>query len=90
MTKLRIAIHKVNAWQIRIVALSFLVICIGSGSQFLVNALAAGAEPEVQNAQATTVIVNTPIVSHFPVTKHVHIRRAGVDTFGGYTVAGKR
>ena len=90
MTKLRIAIYKVNAWQIRIVTLSFLVICIGSGSQFLVNALAAGAEPEAQNVQATTVILNTPTVRHFPAIKHVHLRHAGVDTFGGYTVTGKR
>ena len=90
MTKLRIAIHKVNAWQIRIVTLSFLVICIGSGSQFLVNAFAAGAEPETQNVQTTTVIVNTPTGSHFLATKHVHLRRAGVDTFGAYTVTRKR
>ena len=90
MTKLRMAIHKVNAWQIRIVTLSLLVLCIGSGSQFLVNAFAAGAEPEVQNVQTTTVILTTPIVSHLPVTKHVHIRRAGVDTFGGYIATGKR
>lgn len=90
MTRLRIAIHKVNAWQIRIVTLSFLVLCIGSGSQFLVNALAAGTEPEVQNVQMTTVILNTPTVNHFPTTKHAHLRRAGVNTFGGYTVTGKR
>ena len=90
MTKLHIAIHKINAWHIRIITLSLLVLCIGSGSQFLVNAFAAGAEPEVQNVQTTTVILNTPTASYFPDIKHVHIRRAGVDTFGGYTVTGKR
>lgn len=90
MTKLRIAIHKVNAWQIRIVVLSFLVLTIGSGSQFLVNALAAGTEPEIQNVQTTMVILNTPSVGSSPSTVQAHSRRAGVDTFGGYTVIGKR
>ncbi len=90
MTKLYRAIHKVNAWHIRIITLSLLVLCIGSGSQFLVNAFAAGAEPEVQNVQTTTVILTTPTASLFPSTIHVRIRRAGVDTFGGYVVTGKK
>lgn len=90
MTKLRIAIHKVNAWQVRIVALSFLVLCIGSGSQFLVNAFAAGTSSEVETTQTTTLLSDTPTISYFPAHLHVHIRRAGVDTFGGYTVTGKR
>ncbi len=84
MTKLRIAIHKVNAWQIRIVALAFLVLSIGSGSQFLANALAAGTKPEVENVQ-TTVVVASPTIGPLPSTIHVHIRRAGVDSPGGYT-----
>ncbi len=88
MTKLHIALHKVNAWQIRIVALAFLVLCIGSGSQFLVNAFAAGAEPEVQAAQ-TTVILKPPTVVSTPVV-HIKIRRAGVDSFGGYTIRPSR
>ncbi len=90
MTKLRLAIHKVNAWQIRIVALAFLVLCIGSGSQFLVNAFAAGTEPEMETAQTTTLILDTPTVNHFPSNIHIHVRRAGVDSFGGYTVTGRR
>ena len=89
MIKLRIAIHKVNAWQIRIVALAFLVLCIGSGSQFLANALAAGTEQEVESAQRT-IVVASPTIGPLPSTIHVHIRRAGVDTPGGYTVTRKR
>ncbi len=85
MTKLHIAIHKANAWQIRIVALSFLVLGIGSASQFLVNAFAAGAEPETQNVQATTSIFIIPTTA-----QHLHIRRAGVHTIGGYTVTRKK
>ncbi len=87
MTRLTIAIHKVNAWQIRIVALSFLVLGIGSGSQFLVNVFAAGAEPETQNVQAATSIFVIPTTSSAP---HLHVRRAGVHTTGGYTVTIKK
>jgi hypothetical protein len=83
------AILKVNAWQVRIVALSLLVLSIGSGSQFLANALAAGTEIEVQNVQ-NTMVITTPTINSYPSTIHVHSRRAGVDTFGGYTVTGKR
>ncbi|GAC1667667.1 MAG: hypothetical protein NVS9B9_27820 [Ktedonobacteraceae bacterium] len=86
MTKLRRAIDKVNALQIRIVALSLLVLCIGSGSQLLVNAMAAGTQPEVSEAKTTITILKTPTVISLPSTLHVHIRRAGVDSLGGYTV----
>ena len=90
MTKLRFSIHKVNAWQIRIVALAFLVLGIGSGSQFLVNAFAAGTQSEIETAQTTTLILDTSPVRHAPSNIHIHIRRAGVDSLGGYTVTGKR
>ena len=89
MTKFRIAINNINAWQIRIVTLSFLVLFIGSSSQILVNALAAGTESEVQSAYMTTVVLDTPTVTSTP-TMYTKIRRAGVDTFGGYTVMGKK
>lgn len=87
MTKLHIAIHKANAWQIRIAALSFLVLGIGSGSQFLVNAFAAGTEPEIQNVQTTTSIFVIPTTIS---ASHLHVRRAGVHTVGGYTVTIKK
>ena len=89
MTRLRRAISKVNAWQIRIVTLSFLVLSIGSGSQFLVNAFAAGTDSQAQNVQTINIIIDAPtsISTH---TIHIKSRHAGVDTPGGYTVMIKR
>ena len=89
MTKLRIAISRVNGWQIRIVALSFLVLSIGSGSQFLVNAFAAGTESEAQNVQTINTVIDAPtsITTH---TIHIKSRHAGVNSFGGYTVTRKK
>lgn len=89
MTKLRLAIDKVTAWQVRIVALSFLVILVGSSSQVLANALAAGAGSEAPTPKTTTVISKTPTVISTS-TVHVKIRRAGVNSRGGYTAPGNK
>ncbi|GAC1397565.1 MAG: hypothetical protein NVS4B12_08140 [Ktedonobacteraceae bacterium] len=89
MTKLRAALGKVNAWQIRIVALSLLVVFIGGSSQVLVNAFAAGAEPEIPVSGATTTIIQVPTPLSKP-TLHIQIRRAGADSFGGYTIIENR
>lgn len=46
---------KINAWQIRMVALACLVLFVGGGSQALANAFAASYTP-----RATAVLVVTP------------------------------
>jgi len=89
MTKFCIALFRVNVWKVRVVALSFLVLMIGSGSQVLVNAMAAGTESEATIPKPVHVILKTPIV--LPTsTLHLHIRRAGVDSPGGYAAIGER
>ncbi len=91
MTKLRIASNKISAWQVRIAALAFLVVLVGSSSQVLANALAAGTESEM--ADPTPKNITVTIQGHTPVATsvlHVHSWRAGVDTPGGYTLVGKR
>ena len=70
---------KINAWQVRIIALGFLVIFVGSSSQVLANTLAAANEPQV--APINTIVVPT----HYAP----HVRRAGVETVGGYITVGK-
>lgn len=89
MIRLRIALDKVNVWKVRVVALSFLVLLIGSGSQVLVNAMAAGTDAEATTPGTTIVISNTPATIAIS-TAHIHIRRAGVGGPGGYTATGKR
>jgi|GEM_PF-2970083 len=74
---------KINAWQVRIIALGFLVIFVGSSSQVLANTLAAANEPQV--APINTIVVPTHYAPHIH-----HVRRAGVDTIGGYILVGKR
>src|SRR5258708_27712018 len=44
MTMFRTMLGWKNAWRIRIVALGFIVLAVGGGSQILVNTLAAGAD----------------------------------------------
>jgi hypothetical protein len=91
MTKLRIASDRINAWQVRIAALAFLVVLVGSSSQVLANALAAGTESEM--AALAPKIITVRMQGHTPVSissLRVHSRRAGIDTPGGYTLAGKR
>ncbi len=85
MSRLQIAMSKINAWHIRIIALASLVLCIGSGSQFLANALAAGTDSEAQSTQTTNVIIDAPSVDYLHSIRHIQLRRAGVDTVGGYT-----
>ena len=89
MSRLRIALDKVNVWKVRVVALSFLVLLIGGSSQVLVNAMAAGTESEAAIPKTTIVILNTS--TSIPTsTSHIHSRRAGVDSPGGYIATGKR
>lgn len=52
-------LYKVNAWQIRMVALTCLVLFVGCGSQALVNAFAA--------SQPQTTPVATPVVQFYQV-----------------------
>lgn len=89
MIQLRETLKKINAWQIRIITLAFLVVFVGSGSQFLANAFAAGIEPEALVQQVTPLVTQGPTsVTHSKM--HITIRRAGIDTIGGYTVPGRR
>ena len=46
LTMLRSALSWKNAWRIRIVALGFIVLVVGGGSQVLVNAFAADADTD--------------------------------------------
>ncbi len=81
---------KITAWQVRIVALAFLVIFVGSSSQVLANTLAAGIEAETHVTTITTPIVQlTPHSSHRGL--HIqHVRHAGADTTGGYSAGNDR
>lgn len=85
-------LYTTNAWQIRTIALACFVVLVGSSSQFLANAFAASIEPEAPVQQVTSVItVTTQIATNSsPSMMHVSIRRAGIDTPGGYTVTTNR
>ena len=87
VTQLYKALHKISAWQIRIIALASLVVLVGSSSQFLANAFASGVGPEVPIQQVIPMITQVP-------TSIIHVktpaRRAGIDTPGGYTITYNR
>ena len=85
-TQLYKALHKISAWQIRIIALASLVVLVGSSSQFLANAFASGVGPEVPVQQVTPVVTQVPTNIIYVKTP----RHAGTDTFGGYTVTSNR
>ena len=50
----RSALSWKNAWRIRTVALGFIVLLVGIGSQMLVNAVASGAEPATLKVTVST------------------------------------
>src|SRR5579859_5495763 len=50
---LRSALSWENAWRIRIVALGFIVLSVGIGSQILVNAVAASSDTTVTTLKVT-------------------------------------
>ena len=83
-TQLYKALHKISAWQIRIIALASLVVLVGSSSQFLANAFASGVGPEIPIQQVTPVI--TQVSTSTIYSKQHIIRHAGINTPGGYTV----
>src|SRR5579859_5946205 len=60
-------VSKINAWQIRMVALACLVILVGGGSQALVTAFAASYTP----LTAPTVVV--PAAGHSDTLPGVHL-----------------
>ena len=64
--------QKVSAWQVRIVALAFIVLSIAGGSHVLVNAFAATTDTSTQTQYSTTdVSVSIPMhVAH----SHIVIR----------------
>ena len=82
-------LYKINAWQIRIIALTCLVVLVGSSSQFLANAFAVGIRPEPLVQQMTPVATQVPHSIIYPTTR-IAIRRAGINSIGGYTVTRKR
>ena len=54
MKHLQIVSQTVNAWQIRIVALAFIVLSVAGGSHMLVNAFAVSADMDTQSSYMTT------------------------------------
>ena len=84
VTQLYKALHKISAWQIRIIALASLVVLVGTSSQFLANAFASGVGPEIPMQQVTPVV--TQVSTSTTYSKQHGIRHAGIDTPGGYTV----
>ncbi len=88
-TQLYKALHKISAWQIRIIALASLVVLVGSSSQFLANSFASGVGPEVPIQQVTPVIPQVS-TSTTHAKQPIIIRHAGIDTPGGFTVTYNR
>jgi hypothetical protein len=84
-TQLYKALHKISAWQMRIIALASLVVLVGTSSQFLANAFASGVGPEIPVQQVAPVVTQVPTSTTY-FKHHIIIRHAGIDTLGGYTV----
>lgn len=79
MKQFQLWLQKISAWQVRIVALSFIVLSIAGGSHMLVNAFAASAGVNAQNMQMPSMTTDNsfsdPIPARItrvqPVIKHV-------------------
>ena len=73
MNQLQTSLRKVNAWQVRIIALAFIVLSVGGGSHMLVNAFAADAGTDVQTTYIstnTTITIPMHSISRQPVAPH--------------------
>lgn len=77
MKRLQTILRTANAWQVRIVALAFIVISVAGGSHILVNAFAATANASIPLPSATTSIsISVPmhitqshiVIRHVPFT----------------------
>lgn len=68
MKRLQTPLSTVNAWQIRIVALAFIVLSIAGGSHVLVNAFAATTDVNTQTYSMTQdVSISIPMHVAHPI-----------------------
>lgn len=83
MKHVQTALRTVSAWQIRIVALAFIVLSIAGGSHILVNAFAATANMDTQSSYMTTNS-SISIPMHLATEQHVikHVPSKGPQPVG--------
>ena len=74
MKHLQTVSQTVSAWQIRIVALAFIVLSVAGGSHMLINAYAATTSTDIQSQYTTTnssISIPMHSVTETHVIKHV-------------------
>lgn len=74
MKHLQTVSQTVSAWQIRIVALAFIVLSVAGGSHMLVNAFAATTDMDIQLQYTVTnssIAIPMHLVTEHHVIKHV-------------------